>query len=385
MILPPASPTIPLSLYIHIPWCIQKCPYCDFNSHTKPEIMPEHAYIDRLIEDLEAALPEVWGRRLISIFIGGGTPSVFSPKSIETLLFAIRARMAFAGDIEITMEVNPGTVDEARFRGFRASGVNRLSIGVQSFDEQHLKNLGRIHDGATAKRAITSAYNAGFDNINIDLMHGLAKQSIPEALEDLKLALSFKPKHLSWYQLTIEPNTVFYKTPPVLATDDLLSDMQEAGWALLAAHGFEHYEISAFSQDGYASTHNGNYWSFGDYLGIGAGAHSKISHVATQTIQRYAKCKQPKDYLDRSKTFKTHLEILQAENLPFEFMLNALRLKQTIPFELFEHHCFLNRAVLMPILTTPIAQRLLRHDTKGFSLTPLGQRFANDAMALFLT
>jgi len=382
MIITPAP--IPLSLYIHIPWCVRKCPYCDFNSHAKPTIMPEEAYVARLIEDLEEALPAIWGRRLISIFIGGGTPSVFSPKSINAILEGVRARIGFAGAIEITMEANPGTVDESRFKAFREAGVNRLSIGVQSFNPEHLQKLGRIHDGDTARRAIDAAYSAGFDNINIDLMHGLSTQTLTEALSDLNIAMSFKPRHLSWYQLTIEPNTAFYKMPPPLPTDDLIHDMQEAGWLLLKDHGFEHYEISAFSQKNAFARHNDNYWCFGDYLGIGAGAHSKISDVNTRTIQRYAKLKQPKDYLDPAKKFKTHEQTITPADLPFEFMLNVLRLKRAIPFALFEQHTYLNRSVLMGALNTLKGKQLLQWNDQSFCLTPLGQRFANEAMELFL-
>ena len=346
--------------------------------------MPEQAYIARLIEDFEHALPSIWGRRLISIFIGGGTPSVFSPESINTLIEAIRARIGFAGDIEITMEANPGTVDEGRFRGYRQAGINRLSIGVQSFDAQHLQKLGRIHDGQGAKRAITAAYQAGFDNINIDLMHGLSSQTVEEALSDLTIALSFKPQHLSWYQLTIEPNTVFYKSPPPLPTDDHIHAMQDAGWRLLKDHGFDHYEISAFSQARLMAQHNVNYWQFGDYLGIGAGAHSKISHLGEQTIERFTQYKQPKNYLDLSKPFKIQSQVISGANLIFEFMLNALRLKQAIPFSLFEDHTFLKREVLMGVLNSSKGQQLLAYDTESFFLTELGTRFTNEAMALFL-
>lgn len=375
---------IPLSLYIHFPWCVRKCPYCDFNSHQQPETIPEQLYIARLIEDLEAALPEIWGRRISSIFMGGGTPSLFSPNAIDALLNAIRARIGCAADIEITLEANPGTVDESRFQGFRAAGINRLSLGVQSFNPQHLKTLGRIHDGTAAKRAIDAAYAAGFDNINIDIMHGLPQQSLSEALDDLDLALSFKPQHLSWYQLTLEPNTVFYKTRPPLPDDELIHDMQEQGWQRLKEHGFEHYEISAFAQQARRARHNLNYWQFGDYLGLGAGAHSKITDQATQTIRRYSKRKQPKEYLDGSKDFKIQVQDLSAKDLPFEFMLNALRLKQVIPFELYESHTFLSRDTILAFLTTPKAQALFQWDNHGFALSPLGQRFANEAMELFL-
>lgn len=377
--------TIPLSLYIHIPWCVRKCPYCDFNSHRQPDTIPEAEYISRLIQDLDDSLADIWGRRLISIFIGGGTPSLLKPDSFDTLLSAIRARISFAGDIEITLEANPGTVDESRFHGFRQAGINRLSLGVQSFDDHYLAKLGRIHDGDQAKRAIDCARQAGFDNINLDLMHGLPGQSVAEALQDLNCALSLQPQHLSWYQLTIEPNTAFYKSKPPLPSEDWIHDMQETGWHLLQQQGFDHYEISAFAQAGRPSCHNLNYWQFGDYLGIGAGAHSKISDGVTQTISRYTKSKQPKDYLDPSKPFKKQRQSIEADARPFEFMLNALRLRRPISLELFEQHTFLNRSILQPVCQTEKAQLLLQWQEHELSLTPLGQRFTNEAMALFLT
>lgn len=377
--------TIPLSLYIHIPWCVRKCPYCDFNSHRQPDTIPEAEYISRLIQDLDDSLADIWGRRLISIFIGGGTPSLFRPESFDTLLSAIRARIGFAGDIEITLEANPGTVDESRFHGFRQAGINRLSLGVQSFDDRYLAKLGRIHDGDQAKRAIDCARQAGFDNINLDLMHGLPGQSVADALQDLNCALSLQPQHLSWYQLTIEPNTTFYKSQPPLPNEDWIHDMQETGWHLLEQQGFDHYEISAFAQAGRPSHHNLNYWQFGDYLGIGAGAHSKISDPSTQTISRYTKSKQPKDYLDPSKPFKKQRQSIEAGARPFEFMLNALRLRRPIPLALFEQHTFLNRSILQPFGQTEKARLLLQWREHELSLTPLGQRFTNEAMALFLT
>lgn len=377
--------TIPLSLYIHIPWCVRKCPYCDFNSHRQPDVIPEDAYVSRLIQDLDDSLADIWGRRLISIFIGGGTPSLLKPESFDRLLSAIRARLSFAGDIEITLEANPGTVDESRFHGFRQAGINRLSIGVQSFNDQQLTKLGRIHSGDQAKRAIDAARTAGFDNINLDLMHGLPGQSVDQALQDLECALQLQPQHLSWYQLTIEPNTAFYKSKPPLPSEDWIHDMQESGWHMLQQHGFEHYEISAFAQAQRQACHNINYWQFGDYLGIGAGAHSKISHAANQTIHRYTKSKQPKDYLDVSKPFKKQFQSIEADTRPFEFMLNALRLRQAIPLELFEQHTFLDRSVLSTFCQTQKARLLLQVQADSIHLTPLGQRFTNEAMSLFLT
>ena len=267
----------PLALYIHIPWCIRKCPYCDFNSHKSPDSLPEQVYVDCLLNDLEHHLPEIWGRRLSSIFIGGGTPSLFSASSIDRLLSGIHARMGCISDMEITLEANPGTLEQGRFRDFRDAGINRLSIGVQSFNEQHLTQLGRIHDSSQACKAIESAVNAGFDNFNIDLMFGLPEQSIEQGLHDLQQALSYNSSHLSWYQLTIEPNTLFHSHPPNLPDDDRISELQDLGQQLLCEHDFNQYEISAYAKNKKYCRHNLNYWEFGDYLGIGAGAHGKIS------------------------------------------------------------------------------------------------------------
>ena len=282
----------PLALYVHIPWCVRKCPYCDFNSHERSGVLPEKEYVEALFRDLEASLPNVWGRRVVSVFIGGGTPSLFSPQSIDALLSGVRARLTLAPDAEITLEANPGTVEAARFRGFRSAGVNRISIGIQSFDERMLAALGRIHSSAEARRAIDAA-SASFDNVNIDLMYGLPAQSAAMARADLEQGLGFGVPHVSAYQLTIEPNTVFWSKPPQLPEHDLAADMQIQAEELLGAAGYEHYETSAFARPGRRCRHNLNYWEFGDYLGIGAGAHGKISDASSQNVSRTAKVSLP--------------------------------------------------------------------------------------------
>lgn len=376
--------TIPLSLYIHFPWCIQKCPYCDFNSHTLQTSISEEHYIKRLLADLALSLPYVRGRPLHSIFMGGGTPSLFSPRSIAALLEQIHKQFRCAPNMEITLEANPGTVDEKNFSGFFAAGVNRLSIGIQSFNAGHLKTLGRIHDGVTAERAIESALRAGFSNFNLDLMHGLPKQTPEQALADLNLALAFKPPHLSWYQLTIEPNTVFYKTKPPLPTDDALAEIQDQGEALLAESGYDHYEISAFSKNGQVSQHNMNYWQFGDYLGIGAGAHEKLSDACPNAIIRRARMRQPKDYLDSNKSMIASSEIITQDQLPFEFMMNAMRLKIPIERTLFEERTGLHWNDLLPTLQKASEKNFILFDQKSITVTPFGRRFLNDLLALFL-
>jgi len=327
----------PLSLYIHFPWCVKKCPYCDFNSHTAKQSIPEDDYINALIADLEQELPSVWGRSITSIFIGGGTPSLMSVQAVDKLLSGIRARLPFLSDIEITMEANPGAVEANKFKGYFDSGVNRISIGVQSFDDHFLAELGRIHSSDEAHRAIEIAREAGFQNINIDLMYALPGQSIEQAMKDLTIAIDIKPEHLSWYQLTLEPNTAFYHQPPKkMATDDLLADIGELGLELLESKGYRRYEVSAFSLLGeYPAWHNTNYWQFGDYLGIGAGAHGKITRADTQQIIRTSKRRNPKDYLNKEKSFIDQTRIVKPEELPLEFMMNSMRLKNGVDEKLF--------------------------------------------------
>ncbi len=372
---------IPLSLYIHLPWCVRKCPYCDFNSHeVRGDNLPEELYVAALLKDLDEHLTD---RPLVSIFFGGGTPSLFSPNAIETLLTGVHKRLRLTSDIEITLEANPGTVDEARFKGFRQAGVNRLSIGVQSLQDEKLKALGRIHNRDYALRAIDAAKNAGFDNFNLDFMHGLPNQSISDALSDLKDALAYEPPHLSWYQLTLEPNTVFYKKPPTLPVEDVLFDIQDQGIDLLQKNNFIQYEVSAFSKSNRECLHNKNYWEFGDYLGIGAGAHSKITHQ--NLITRHWCTKQPLDYINPEKKFIAGEKVLTQEDIQFEFMLNALRLIQGVPATLFTERTGLSLNTIETILSKARAKKLLQEDKTIIAATPLGQRFLNELIGMFLT
>lgn len=326
----------PLSLYVHIPWCVRKCPYCDFNSHERKGPLPEAAYVDALLQDLDIELEQAQGRKLTSIFIGGGTPSLFSAESFDRLLNAVRSTPGLEEDAEITLEANPGTVEAARFRDFRAVGINRLSLGIQSFNDQQLQNLGRIHDARQAADAITIARQAGFDNLNIDLMHGLSGQDREAAMADLRTGLGFEPQHLSWYQLTIEPNTVFYRHRPELPDEISIDSIQEAGQKLLAQHGYGQYEVSAYARGQRLSAHNMNYWEFGDYLGIGAGAHGKLTFPAHDSIVRTRKKKQPEHYLRSSVDRLARREEIARQDRPLEFLLNALRLRRGFSPALFE-------------------------------------------------
>nr|WP_322939976.1 radical SAM family heme chaperone HemW [Pseudomonas sp. s4] len=373
----------PLALYIHIPWCVRKCPYCDFNSHAAGPTLPEEEYVDALLADLDADLQHVHGRPLTSIFFGGGTPSLFSDRALGRLLEGVERRVAFAGDIEITLEANPGTFEQAKFKGYRALGINRLSIGVQSFQQAKLKALGRIHDGDEAIRAADMARAAGFDNFNLDLMHGLPQQSIEDALFDLRTAIAQAPTHLSWYQLTMEPNTVFWSQPPTLPEDDLLWDIQEAGQALLAAEGYAQYEVSAYARPGKQALHNLNYWTFGDFLGIGAGAHAKLSTPAGR-IQRTWKTRLPKDYLDPAKAFQAGERLLTADELPFEFLMNVLRLSEGAPAELLSQRTGLPLQQLERSRREAERQGLLQADQTRLVATAKGQLFLNDLLQQFL-
>ncbi|ALN17502.1 radical SAM family heme chaperone HemW [Ectopseudomonas mendocina] len=373
----------PLALYIHIPWCVRKCPYCDFNSHAAGPTLPEEEYVDALLADLDIDLQHVHGRPLTSIFFGGGTPSLFSDRALGRLLEGVEQRVGFAPDIEITLEANPGTFEQAKFKGYRSLGINRLSIGVQSFQEAKLKALGRIHDGSEAVRAAGMARAAGFDNFNLDLMHGLPEQSIEDALFDLRTAISQGPTHLSWYQLTMEPNTVFWSQPPTLPEDDLLWDIQEAGQALLAAEGYAQYEVSAYARPGKQARHNLNYWTFGDFLGIGAGAHAKLSAPAGR-IQRTWKTRLPKDYLDPAKVFQAGERVLEASELPFEYLMNVLRLTGGAPAELFSQRTGLPLQQLEQARREAERQGLLQADPTRLVATAKGQLFLNDLLQLFL-
>lgn len=375
---------IPLSLYIHLPWCVKKCPYCDFNSHALKHTLPEEEYVDALIRNLDAELPGIWGRRLISIFLGGGTPSLFSPKTLEKLLSAIYARMRFNREIEITLEANPGTVDIHHFKEFRKIGINRLSIGIQSLQDSKLKSLGRIHNREYALRAIDSAISAGFNNFNLDLMHGLPDQSAGDALQDLNDALQFKPPHLSWYQLTIEPNTYFYQNPPPLPPDEILSAIQDEGKNRLQEKNLHPYEVSAYAAPLAECIHNKNYWTFGDYLGIGAGAHSKLTDVEKKTIIRRAQVKHPKDFMAKDNTFTNQSEVLTQDAILFEFMLNALRLTAGVPTTLFTERTGLDIAIAASRLKILREKKLLIEDINHLCTTPLGERFLNDVIQVFL-
>jgi putative oxygen-independent coproporphyrinogen III oxidase len=373
----------PLALYVHLPWCVRKCPYCDFNSHERGGALPEREYVGALLADLEGMLPSVWGRRVVSIFIGGGTPSLFSPEAIERLLSEIRARITVEPVAEISLEANPGTVEAARFRGYRAAGVNRLSLGVQSFDDGMLSRLGRIHSADEARRAIDVAQQA-FDNVNIDLMYGLPGQSLQMVRAEIAEGVRRQTTHLSAYQLTIEPNTVFYSKPPTLPEHDSCADMQLAYEEALAAAGFEHYETSAFARAGMRCRHNLNYWEFGDYVGIGAGAHGKLSFP--DRVERHVRVKQPREYMDAAMRGASVVEhrAVNPHELPFEFMLNAARLVEGVPRTLFAERTGLAPGTIEKGLRTAQQQGLLEADEQRIRPTQRGRLFLNDLMGLFL-
>lgn len=373
----------PLSLYIHIPWCVKKCPYCDFNSHESRAEIPEAAYVDALIADLEQAVPKIWGRKIRSIFFGGGTPSLFSGESIDRILSHVRMLTQLEYGAEITLEANPGTVDAAHFAAYKQAGVNRVSLGIQSFNDAHLHALGRIHDQAQAQQAITLALNT-FDQVNLDVMYGLPNQTLAEALHDAQTAVDFKTAHLSFYHLTLEPNTAFYHTPPNLPDDDLSATMQEQIEILLKANGYQHYETSAFAQAGKQCRHNLNYWQFGDYLGIGAGAHSKLSYH--DKITRESRYKHPKQYLEKVLS-GDHIEqerIITKDELGFEFMMNALRLNDGVAASLFSQHTGLSFTSLSSKLHTAQSKGLLEPSLARIKPTLRGQRYLNDLLQLFL-
>ncbi|MBA2655283.1 MAG: radical SAM family heme chaperone HemW [Gammaproteobacteria bacterium] len=374
--------TIPLSLYIHIPWCIKKCPYCDFNSHQAGSDLPEMQYIECLINDLEQELPSIWGRNIQTIFIGGGTPSLFSPDALDYLFQQIHARIPYSPHIEITMEANPGTVEQHKFQEFRKMGINRLSLGIQSFQDEKLQRLGRIHTGTEAHNAINTAKEAGFDNFNLDIMFGLPGQSLEDALHDVKNALTHQPTHFSWYQLTIEPNTHYFQFPPKLPDDDYIWEMQEQGQALLNAAGLHQYEISAYSPDHLQCQHNRNYWLFGDYLGIGAGAHSKITDSALGVVKRKWKIKHPKQYL-AAKEFTAGEKIVSSSELPLDFMLNALRLHEPIACALFEERTLLAVDSIQQQLHAAEKLGLITCGVDYFSTTSQGKLFLNDLLQIF--
>lgn len=373
----------PLSLYLHVPWCVRKCPYCDFNSHALKTDIPEDAYLDALEADLKPDLAGVQGRAIETVFIGGGTPSLMSADFYARLFERLGNHLSFAADAEITLEANPGTVEQGRFEGFRKAGINRLSLGIQSFDPQQLHNLGRIHDGQDAHHAITAAREAGFDNFNLDLMHGLPGQTVEQALADLDAALQYAPPHLSWYQLTLEPNTEFYSRPPDLPEDDQLWEIHQAGHAYLRSNGFTAYEISAWSQPGQASRHNLNYWRFGDYLALGAGGHGKITFADNGEIRRFWKTRQPEAYLQRLGSRTAGQQILEREDLPLEFMMNVLRLDEGVEEAAFEARTGLPLQEIAAILSALRSDGLLEMDR--LQATPLGQRYLNSILERFLS
>ena len=384
-------PTItpPLSLYVHIPWCVKKCPYCDFNSHAREGVMPVDAYVDAVIADLDRDVERfgeaIGAREIVSVFFGGGTPSLFAPDEIARLVDGAAQRLAFRDGVEITMETNPGTVEHGRFDEYLRAGVTRISFGVQSFDDDKLRRLGRIHSANEADRAIKTAQDAGFDNINLDLMYALPGQSLEGALADVERAIAFAPAHVSHYQLTLEPNTLFAAKPPPLPDVDAAWDMQEACQQKLAEGGFAQYEVSAYARDGRRCAHNLNYWAFGDYFGIGAGAHGKLTDADGRVV-RSTKVKLPRSYLERAArrdAFGT-FDPVATEQLPFEFMLNALRLNDGVSMDAFERGTNLSRSDIAKPLAQARERGWLEADASALRPTESGRRFLNDLIALFL-
>ncbi len=379
--LPPNPAQVPLSLYVHVPWCVRKCPYCDFNSHALEATPPEADYLAAIVEDLQQDRALIQGRAVQTVFIGGGTPSLMSPAFYQQLFDALRQELSIAADAEITLEANPGTVDQDRFQGFFQAGINRLSLGIQSFDRQQLKTLGRIHDDQAAHEAIEAAMQAGFRNFNLDLMHGLPGQTPEAALADLEAALAWQPPHLSWYQLTLEPNTEFYSRPPELPDDDRLWAIYQAGAQRLQSAGFSDYEVSAWSQPGQSSRHNLNYWSFGDYLALGAGGHGKVT-LADGSIRRYWKTRQPGAYLNRIGSRTAGSQTIQPDELALEFMMNALRLRAGVAEPVFVERTGLPIEAIAVILEALRAEGLL--EPARLQATEHGQRYLNSVLERFL-
>jgi putative oxygen-independent coproporphyrinogen III oxidase len=376
----------PLALYVHLPWCVRKCPYCDFNSHVHKGALPEAEYVAALLADLAADAAGVAGRIVETLFFGGGTPSLFQPENLAAFLDGVRARVALAPDAEITLEANPGTIEHGRFEGYRAAGINRVSLGAQSFGNRQLELLGRIHAAADTGRAVGELKVAGLSNFNLDLMYALPEQSLEGALGDVAAAVALAPSHLSHYQLTLEPGTAFHARPPALPDEDLAATIQESTHAELAAAGYRQYEVSAWARPGAECRHNLNYWRFGDYLGIGAGAHGKLTDAATGAIERTEKPKQPREYLSRAvrgAPFGTRTPV-PAEARPFEYMLNALRLTAGFSREEFEARTALGIGAITAELDLALTRGLLAATPGGWRPTPLGQRFLNDLQALFL-
>lgn len=376
----------PLTLYVHIPWCTRKCPYCDFNSHQAHDAIPEDAYLDALNADLEQDIARVWGRTVNSVFIGGGTPSLFTPAAIARLLSDLRARLPLAPGLEVTMEANPGTLERGCLAEIRSAGVNRLSLGVQSFDDRLLERIGRIHDGAAARRAVEAIHAAGFDTWNIDLMYGLPGQTLEQAGADLTAALALQPPHLSHYQLTLEPNTPFHHRPPSLPGDDALWEMQRLCQQQMAGDGHLQYEVSAYAKEGHQCRHNLNYWRFGDYLGIGAGAHAKVTDASAQTVTRISKVRHPRDYLDRAvggDCVATHAE-LGPSDVALEFMMNALRLNEGFALALYAERTGLPLAFVEESLHRAEALGLIERKDVKIRPTGRGRRYLNELLTLFV-
>ncbi len=371
----------PLSLYIHIPWCVQKCPYCDFNSHALKGEVPHLEYVQHLLQDLEQDLPLTAGREVRTIFIGGGTPSLLSSHAMQTLMDGVRVRLPLAADAEITMEANPGTVEADRFSGYQAAGINRISIGVQSFSPQKLERLGRIHGPQEAKRAAELAAALGLRSFNLDLMHGLPDQSLEEALDDLRQAIALNPPHLSWYQLTIEPNTLFGSRPPQLPDDDALWDIYEQGHQLLTAAGYQQYETSAYAKPGYRCEHNLNYWRFGDYLGIGCGAHGKLTQ-ADGRIVRTVKTRHPRGFMKGNYLDKQH-EVAD-EDKPFEFFMNQFRLLEAAPRAEFQRYTGLDEQTIRPQMEQAITAGYVTESASEWQITEKGKLFLNSLLELFM-
>ncbi|GJL81510.1 MAG: YggW family oxidoreductase [marine bacterium B5-7] len=373
---------VPLALYVHFPWCVKKCPYCDFNSHAVRDNIPELAYLEKLLGDLDSELEDTPGRIIQSVFIGGGTPSLISPSTIAALLAHLKEAGRLSTESEITLEANPGASDSARFLGYRAAGVNRLSIGVQSFNDRSLKHIGRIHDGNQSRDAIRAARSAGFENINIDLMFALPEQSERDALADVDIALTFAPEHLSYYQLTLEPNTAFHNDPPELPDEDTAEVMHQSAIERINQAGLTRYEVSAFALKGRQSRHNRNYWEFGDYLGVGAGAHGKVT--STDGVTRYSKPRHPKAYLDPQTVFRCHVTKPTGDDLLFEFMLNALRLTDGFDRDLFGMRTGLSPTRLAEQIKPLINEGLLRDDSERLCATESGLRYLNNVLERLL-
>ena len=377
---------IPLSLYIHVPWCVRKCPYCDFNSHEIKSTLPEQDYINALVRDIEFDLPSVWGRKIQSIFIGGGTPSTLSPEAYDQLLSALRARLSITPDTEITMEVNPGTVDKHKLSEYRKTGINRLSIGVQSFDNDLLNRIGRIHDRKAAFVAAESAHDAGFDNINLDIMFGLPTQTIAQGRSDVENAVALDATHISYYELTIEPNTYFYQYPPTLPEDDRIARIQENGMAILKEHGFDRYEISAYAKKDRQCRHNMNYWQFGDYLGIGAGAHEKITSPEPFRIMRRSRKRLPQEYIESagSEPCIVSPHTLDDSKLILEFMMNALRLVDGFDSSIFEPRTGIPLEKISQQLQIAGDQSLIDMTSDRLFPTAKGLKYLNNLIELFI-